>query len=200
MKKTFFYLTGIFLVILGCSKCKEEVNPYAGDIENLEMNGRPWKRFDGWKAEVYAGSAISAFACYPKDNPDSLFQFSIYYDTQDHYNREALIISDLKPRIGVQKIFKKRQDINGCPPFDVPSAGFYLSAEDGDVSVGDYDIFEKADNFINITSFDKKTNEMRGTFDVTFTVSSRLAYLKDSYPDTLRFHNGQFKTIFVRTR
>jgi hypothetical protein len=203
MKKKSCYILGIFLVILNsCSKCKEGIDPYAGDIDFMEMNGKPWKRFDGWKTKVYAGSPISAYKCYPKDNPDSLFQFSIYYNNEGDESRESIILAHLRPRLGIQKIYKTDYTSNsaGCQRFDVPMGAMYLSAEDGDVQVAEYNVDENANNFINITSFDTYSGEMKGTFELNLIVGSRANYLKLLYPDTIRFKNGQFNTVFVRTK
>ncbi len=69
---------------------------------------------------------------------------------------------------------------------ELTGATFYLSTDDGDVSLGpSYKLLEPGhDNFLEIDK--KKGDEIWGKFRITF--------VRDSPPDTVYFTNGDFHT------
>jgi len=62
----------------------------------------------------------------------------------------------------------------------------------GDVSGKSYKVLHSADNYFTLDSYDENTKDMKGTFNVTFVVTS-YGDEKD-FPDTLRLTEGRFQT------
>jgi hypothetical protein len=103
---------------------------------------------------------------------------------------EKINISNLSPqRLGMRKVFTTY--VTRCDT-TIYSA---ISIGNPDFVWYIYEPLKKATNTITLSSYDSKTKEISGTFDITFvniwgTPDSRL-----TYPDTIRLHDCQFKTV-----
>ena len=62
-----------------------------------------------------------------------------------------------------------------------------------DVIIAGYEVLRGADNYVTIESFDKATNEVTGTFDVTYIENGTSFQSRAIYPDTIRFVGARFK-------
>lgn len=87
-------------------------------------------------------------------------------------------------------------DFNFQCVVDEPVAygSFWTLGNDGDVSQDNYDVLETEDNYIVIDFYNTNTQEVKGSFQVTFVINRRSANNPSSLPDTLRFTNGIFHT------
>ncbi|MFN0174843.1 MAG: hypothetical protein ACKVU0_09375 [Saprospiraceae bacterium] len=114
--------------------------------------------------------------------------FQIKIDSLDKYGirRESLSFSKVPFQPG------KNYLVNTFPQIDDGLVGAHYFILDDDVILGNYLLLESdSTSFITLTSFDSTSRELRGTFDVTLIVDHRP---DPSYPDTIRFRNGQFHT------
>jgi hypothetical protein len=88
------------------------------------------------------------------------------------------------------------QSFAGCYSSDQPSAAFFTLISDGDVSGNSYYTVDSEDNYIQIDTYNSKTKEIWGSFQLTLAIY-RPRY-SDALPDTLRFRNGRFHTKIIR--
>lgn len=94
-----------------------------------------------------------------------------------------------------------RHRVTSCLPFtdcqvneDVQAV---LHTCNDDVGLNSYYIIDSEDNYIQIDRYNKKNQEVKGTFQLTFAVRKNRSP-GDPLPDTLRFRNGRFHTKIIR--
>ena len=85
--------------------------------------------------------------------------------------------------------FCSNATISGCSYFD--------TREGGDVTANTYIPISSPENSLNITHYDSVTNEIKGTFRITFVKDLSQQQLNPA-PDTLRFTDGEFETVLER--
>ena len=114
--------------------------------------------------------------------------FEIVGDSLDKYGtrREALGFTKVPSQTGTYPL------VNTIPQTDDGLVGASYFILDDDVTLGNYKVLvSDSSSFITLISFDSISKELKGTFDITLIVDHR-PYA--SYPDTIRFRNGQFHT------
>ncbi|MFN0215883.1 MAG: hypothetical protein ACKVT2_16615 [Saprospiraceae bacterium] len=90
-------------------------------------------------------------------------------------------------------IYSLKKRIWSLPDDGMPFAAFHEVADD--VGLGTYAPLENNNtSLLTITSFDKLSNEISGTFDVTLLIDSLDKVFMPTLLDTLRFTNGYFHT------
>jgi hypothetical protein len=180
MKFSFFVILMATTVFGGCKKSQEE--PYWGEISNFNNNGKPFLRDN---------MDLTIFARPEKVRNCSLNNFGIHIQ---HKERQGVLSEWLdigKLIIGKTGKFQLTPD-NGIACDTIPSAHFSMVIG-GDVIVASYALMKKADNTLTIESYDPKTQEMQGRFDMTLVENGTSETSRKIYPDTLRFTDAKFK-------
>lgn len=172
MKIQILILTTLLLSLAACDKTSppEDDSPYWGSTTTIK-NGEPW-----------SGEPFSFI------NINHGKGFEIIVDSLDKYGirRESLSFSKVPFLPGKSPL------VNTFPQTDDGLVGAHYFILDDDVILGAYTVLESdSSSFITLTSYDSISKELKGVFDVTFIVNFRP---NASYPDTMRFRNGQFHT------
>ncbi|MFN0214141.1 MAG: hypothetical protein ACKVT2_07780 [Saprospiraceae bacterium] len=165
----------ILAFLFGLAACDKNLppaddSPYWGTTEAL-INGKQW-----------SGEPFSFI------NINHGKGFQIIVDSLDKYGirREALSFSKVPFQPGKSLL------INTFPQTDDGLVGAHYFILDDDVILGNYKVLESdSSSYITLMSYDSISRELKGTFDITFIVDHRP---DASYPDTIRFRNGQFHT------
>jgi hypothetical protein len=188
MKRLLMLSIFFYLLVLGCKK-KEENNEQApvyvkGSISNLKIGNTILPAPN--RTLTVVGVKMNVNGCQYSDN----FSLIIKHSSLSGSYVEDIDISNLSPKkLGIQKIVEDA--FIQCDT--VVFANFYIGSPDF-VNYR-YLPLRKAANTITLSNYDSKTKEISGTFDITFvnvfgTPDSRLIY-----PDTIRIHDCQFKTV-----
>jgi hypothetical protein len=187
-QKLLIALAFSYLFVLGCKKKKEimeELPSYAmGSIANLKI-GSTVLPAPNRKLSIL-GLKRNVNGCQYSDN----FSLIIAHSSLNGSYVEDIGISNLSPKkLGIQKVVE--DPLAQCDT--IVYANFFIGKPD--FILYKYEPLKKATNTITLSSYDSKTKEVAGTFDITFvniwgTPESRL-----TYPDTIRIHDCQFKTV-----
>ncbi len=179
----------LFLILL--TACKKEplyLKYFWGDVSGIKINGINWPSHSDWTTKI-VGEKLTP-------TPDCNFTLAfirIETYTSDDFKRESLGIGGLPLKTG--KYILKNSSSFRCD--SLPATVLNLSTADGDAGVGNYIPLKGADNSVTITSYDAATNEVRGTFDITFVKNYLGAFYDTNYTDTIRFNGGQFHTRWI---
>nr|WP_295929694.1 hypothetical protein [uncultured Dyadobacter sp.] len=84
----------------------------------------------------------------------------------------------------------------GCQSSSELHVALYELLSDGDVGGDCYYTVDSENNYIQIDSYNEKTKEIKGSFQLT--LAARKPRSSDALPDTLRFRNGRFYTKIIR--
>ena len=185
---------------LACKKEEPLPNarwPHWGEVTGL-LNGEPWVEFmtnkalnRPWHIKIYAGEGADR-----SKHPCNLNTFSIVAAKFNPagFRRERIGFHKIPNQEGIYPLTGRGSN---CEPDSSPSASFATSEDDGDVGKDYYEVLRTEESYLAVASFDPATKEIRGTFRVTFLIKNRSRTLP-TYPDTVRFTNGEFRTkIFV---
>jgi len=85
----------------------------------------------------------------------------------------------------------------GCKSSDRPRVALFELLSDGDVAGESFYTVDSEDNYIQIDSYNAKTQEIKGSFQLTLA-NARKPRSSNALPDTLRFRNGRFDTRIIR--
>jgi len=162
--------------------CKKEEQGTLGSAEyfgvvSANQNEVDWESSEPYAYENFAnGTGISlSFPVY--DNFERL--------------RETLTFSKIPFSPGTYRL----EDANLQE--DDGKVGSFFSFDDVDLVLAYYVVLESdSSSFITLESFDEETQEVRGTFDVTFIKRNHYDTTQE-FPDTLRFRDGVFHTKLV---
>ena len=184
----------ILIILLTCmlsDSCLENPMPRISyGFINAEVNGKQWnKTYNNAYQATYAqeGTYASAIPCKTYTTLAS----DLY--NEDTYLRQTFIFIKLFLKKGRYKIIPF---LNGyCDDKDPVYANFYTWTSDGDVFGDSYKVLASEENYVEIESYNSKTKEIWGNFQITFV-------LEESGPshvlaDTLRFKNGRFHTKII---
>jgi len=180
MSKQFFFPALLFLVFWGaCRKSEEITKPefYWGDATALQ-NGKSW-----------TGDPFARIDRRDK----SLMHIDIDSMILDFYLKESLNIHNVPMKPGNYVVGSYGFGVPQQERDSLPSATFFL--REHDVILASYDILEAdSSNYIEVTSIDSATLEVKGTFTLTFAADWKAySYLSD----TIRFREGRFHTRLV---
>jgi hypothetical protein len=126
---------------------------------------------------------------------DFSYLASQLYNSEGFLRQELLFIKI--PTIpGHHKIIPYK--LNYCDDRDPAYGVLYTSVSDGDVAGDQYQVLSTEDNYIDIEDYNAVSKEIKGTFQVTFTLESK-GY-GHNLPDTLRFTEGRFHTKIIDFR
>ena len=189
MRFAFLYTIIVSVFVSACTY--ENLGPEEPTWGTLDVlvNGKKWgERYPGYYQIVRAQKGISGNAI-PCQN-------EYYFLRSELYNRNAWLREDLN-FIKTPLVAGKYKVIDFsfvCNETDPVYGSFYTISDDGDVLQDRYDVLESEDNYIVIDSYDPKTLEIRGSFQVTFIIEMRSLNDPSDLADTLRFTNGIFHT------
>jgi hypothetical protein len=189
MKKVIQYLPIIALIyaigiLQGCKKQVDDGYGAFGTNTKGEISGLA---FGDDKQLPRAGMTLSITARKYKDCDKSLYEIQILHDSlgllTDH-------ITFLELPIGKTGKFSIKYDPNTVANYcDGDIKCIFGVVNGGDVVVGSYFIDNSATNYINIETYNTQTNELSGTFDVTFYARGTSEQSRQYYGNRVRFHN-----------
>ncbi|MGG7666323.1 hypothetical protein [Dyadobacter sp. BHUBP1] len=197
---TIYISLGITTILFSC-KITDAIIDTAGPLPRLpnwgyltaDMNGADWSKTYKNAYQVTHGSTNYA------DNPKGVFYTltSILYSPEG-YNRQELLFQKIPffPMPGRHKV-ASCNSYAGCESSDKPQVALFESLSDGDVAGDFFYTVDSEDNYIQIDSYNAKTQEIKGSFQLTLA-NARIPRSSDVLPDTLRFRNGRFHTKIIR--
>ncbi len=198
--RTVYISLGIVMLLAGC-KIVDAIIDTAGPLPRLpnwgyltaEMNGVEWSTTYKNAYQVTHGSTTYA------DNPKGVFYAltSILYSPEG-CERQQLLFQNIpfSPHTGRHKLVLCNP-YTGCESSDKPRVALFESLSDGDVAGDFFYTVDSEDNYIQIDSYNAKTQEIKGSFQLTLA-NARIPRSSNALPDTLRFRNGRFHTRIIR--
>lgn len=192
--------TGILMQSLGC-KIIDAIIDSSGPLPRLpnwgyltaDMNGSDWSRT--YKNAYQVTHGVVSYL----DEPQGVFYgISSMLYTAEGYNRQHLAFENIPflPQIGRHKL-ASCISYEGCKSNDKPKVALFELLSDGDVAGDSYYTVDSEDNYIQIDSYNAKTEEIKGSFQLTL-VGAGNPRSSSVLPDTLRFRNGRFHTRIIR--
>lgn len=198
--QNFIILVALSFLFLSCKKeTPIRQRPHWGEVSAM-VNGESWSNFmkyesaqETWPIKIYGyeGSDRS-------DHPCNLSTFSIMMHklNPSGFDREWLVFAKIPARKG---IYIPEGKPGSCDIDTLPSASYGTSQDDGDALKDVYELVQSENNHITITSFDPVSEEIKGSYQLTFVIQSKSAWPPD-YPDTVRFSRGEFHTKIIQKR
>ena len=191
---------GILMLSIGCKIIDAIIDP-AGPLPRLpnwgyltaEMNGEDWSKT--YKNAYQVTHGIVSYA----DEPQGVFYGLItILHNEAGARRQELIFQNIPffPKTGRHKLVSCNPYV-GCESSDKPIVALFELLSDGDVSGDLFYTADSEDNYIQIDSYNEKTNEIKGSFQITLA-NARTPRSSNALPDTLRFRNGRFHTRIIR--
>jgi hypothetical protein len=169
--KVFCIVVAASLLCTGQFGCKKDkFDAYSGSVTALK-NGIAW-------SPLVRGNSSDA----------SIGRFNLYMDQYDGDAKlNGLILINI-PFSGKHRVYK----FSSTAPPD-KTIGHYFDTYDGHALCTTYDVFENdsVSNYIEITSYDSRTNTVKGNFGLKLYLTGMCA---SGYPDTLIIKNGVFET------
>ena len=180
-------------LLIGCKKQPVQASLdyiYYGTVSGVVFNGKPWPAQSDWIISSPGLIGPASAQC-----KGGLGYISIYSKTKENYDREDLGISGLPLRTG-KIILTDTTLFNRCP--SEPGALLYLSASEGDVLIGKYNLLLSVENSVTITYYNTSTGDVEGTFDISLVKDFLSPGYYTNYTDTVRFSGGTFKTKWLK--
>ncbi|MGX5858145.1 hypothetical protein ACWKW6_31100 [Dyadobacter jiangsuensis] len=196
--RTVYISLGIIIMLAGC-KIVDAIIDTAGPVPRLpnwgyltaEMNGVNWSTTYKNAYQVTHGSTTYA------DNPKGIFYAltSILYSSEG-YDRQQLLFQNIpfSPHTGRHKVVSCNP-YAGCESSDKLKVTLFELLSDGDVGGDCFYATDSEDNYIQIDSYNERTDEIKGRFQLTLV--ARIPRSSNVLPDTLRFRNGRFHTRII---
>jgi len=191
---------GISILLIGC-KIIDAIIDTSGPLPRLpnwgyftaDMNGTEWN-----KTYRNAYQVTHGIVSY-RDEPQGVFFAlkSILYSPEG-YDRQDLLFQNIpfSPLPGRHKLVPCNT-YAGCESSEKPKVALFELLSDGDVAGDFFYTVDSEDNYIQIDSYNAKTQEIRGSFQLTLA-NARIPRSSNVLPDTLRFRNGRFHTRIIR--
>lgn len=194
---TAYMSLGIIALLAGC-KLIDAVIDNPGPLPRLpnwgyltaDMNGADWSQT--YKNAYQITHGIVGYA----DEPQGVFALKSILHTPDGAERQELLFQ----KIPFDAMAVRHRVISCLPSADCQrneDVQAVLHTCNSDVSLNSYYTVDSEDNYIQIDSYNAKTQEIAGTFQLTFAVRKNRSP-GDALPDTLRFRNGRFHTRIIR--
>ena len=178
MMKNLLLLSILAFSIQSCEE-EQSIIPdvYWGEV-SATKNGQPWSGL------IYA---------QPNEPYGYGFSISIDVYNKQEFLRESLHIAKIPYEFG-----RNRIDTLGIRVDTLLTAASYATlVNDGDILGDLFKVYEgETESFISITSYNEKTGEVSGDFEVIFVFGEGVVGTKSdpTAPDTVRFANGKFRT------
>lgn len=117
--------------------------------------------------------------------------------TSEGYDHQQLLFQKIPffPPTGRHKLVSSNP-FAGCQSSREPQVALYTMLSYGDVGGDSYYVSDSEDNYLQIDSYNAKTKEIKGSFQLTLV--ARKPRSSDALPDTLRFRNGRFYTKIMK--
>lgn len=155
--------------------CKEqdtEPEYYWGEA-SAEQNGIPWE------SKIFGAER------------NNLIDITLHRFNQANLRRENFYVYKIPPKIGTYKI----QRTSAHSEADTTGIFYNTLEDDGDVILDIYYLNESdTSHFVEITSYDTKTDIIEGTFQVSLIRDDSRPKRHPSIADTIQFTNGRFRT------
>lgn len=195
----FFLTIGILPQLIGCMIIDAIIDPF-GPLTRLpnwgyltaEMNGSDWSQTYKNAYQVTHGIVSD------RNDPQGLFYDLIsVLHSPEGYDRQHLLFQNIpfEPHTGRYKLVSCNPHA-GCDSSDKPIVTLFELVSDGDVSGDLFYTADSEDNYIQIDSYNEKTKEIKGSFQLTLAI--QMPRRSNALPDTLRFRNGRFHTKIIR--
>ena len=170
MKHLIFILT----IALFATSCHENTSPCPGS-SCAKLNGKKWK--GAARGDVYDNGLLILDLPKPlKKEVCAIEQYAQWFTIQIRYSVPQIYVINASCA-------------TSCARFDI--------LEGGDVTANTYTPINSPENTVNITHYDSVTNEIKGTFRITFAKDLNQQQLNQA-PDTLRFTEGEFETVLEK--
>lgn len=190
---------GIATLSVGC-KLVNELIDNVGPLPRLpnwgyltaEMNGSDWSKT--YKNAYQVTHGIVSY----RDEPQGIsYGLISMLHTSEGYDRQHLLFQNIpfSPKTGRHKLVSCNPYAE-CESSDKPQAALFELLSDGDVAGDCFYTVDSEDNYIQIDSYNAKTQEIKGSFQLTLA-NARIPRSSNALPDTLRFRNGRFHTRII---
>lgn len=158
-----------------------------------DLNGTDWSKT--YKNAYQVSHGVVSYLDVPQGVSYDLI--SILYN-EAGARRQELIFQNIPfaPHTGRHKLISCNP-YAGCESSNKPQAALFELLSDGDVAGDSYYTVDSEDNYIQIDSYNAKTQEIKGSFQLTLA-NARIPRSSNALPDTLRFRNGRFHTKIIR--
>jgi hypothetical protein len=185
---------GLF-ICMAMSCCVDAPIPGVSTLGFLtaKMNGKEWNKTYKNAYQVTMAIVGTTGSAIPCDSYHVLV--SELYNNAGHL-RQKLNLIKIPLKKGRYQILPFQNGI--CKDSDPVYGMFYSLISDGDVLGDDYSVLDSENNFVEIEEFNQKTNEIKGSFQLTFVLTGQAR--NNLLPDTLKFTGGQFHTILTDRR
>ncbi len=177
MKAKYLFIYIIFPCCISCN-IKELFNPFKGNAEAFLNNSK-------WEASEIKYDFIGLCA-------EGMLWLNLSKSYESTQIEESISFSQLPQKEGRYNIFPSYID-NKYPTIDcnhIQITALFSSTIGGDALKDLYHVLEVDSNYVEVTEFDSKKKEIKGTFCITFVISRR--GFQSTAPDTLRFTEGRF--------
>lgn len=190
-----YTITALLLagLILSCREDDQSTLPSHLFMDNGEvsvlMNGEEVPPELSVRLAATIGSSLSCF-------PDKLILLAVY-SIDENVQRRTFSIENVPLQIGDYEISRIETGNQVCGS-DTTTSVFATSVADGDVQGDFYLPVKDENNFVSITSYNDQTEEIEGTFQITFAIEleDEPPYKNDiTAPDTIRLTQGRFSAI-----
>lgn len=158
-----------------------------------DMNGMDWSKT--YKNAYQVSHGVVSYL----DEPQGVFYgISSTLYTAEGYDRQQLVFQSIPffPQTGRHKLVSCNP-YAGCESNDKPKVALFESLSDGDVAGDSFYTVDSEDNYIQIDSYNAKTQEIKGSFQLTLA-NAQIPRSSNALPDILRFQNGRFHTRIIR--
>ena len=191
---------GIVMLAIAC-KIIDAIIDSSGPLPRLpnwgyltaEMNGADWSKTYSNAYQVTHGVVSNL------DEPQGVSYdlISILYN-ESSARRQEFIFQNIpfSPYTGRHKLVTCPPNTE-CETSDKPQVALFELLSDGDVAGDSFYTVDSEDNYIQIDSYNPKTKEIKGSFQLTLA-NARIPRSSNALPDTLRFRNGRFHTKIIR--
>ncbi|MCE6990616.1 hypothetical protein [Dyadobacter sp. CY323] len=161
-----------------------------------KMNGQEWNKTyrNGYQVVQGLTASGAAGSAMPCKREYYIINAELY--TSEGYIRQNLYLKKVPIVKGKYKVIPYIMD--HCNESDPVYGILYTWIDDGCVIGDEYKILESENNFLQIESYNEKSKEIKGTFQLTFVLEREGS--DHTLPDTLRFREGKFHTKIMDLR
>lgn len=186
------YISLGLVCLCACKKDKNRPEVPSWGTLSASINKASWTNTYPKGYQTVMGNQGEYSTAIPCINGAYAIGSSLY--NENGYLRQTLGFIKIPLDKGRYKIAKF---IFECNESDPPYATFTTTSDDGDVGQDNYAVLDIPDNYLEILSYDPKSGEIKGKFQVTFVIERRSLNDPSNLPDTLRFENGEFFTKII---
>lgn len=169
----------VFIVFAFLFGCKKDPEPFVLNLDEYSGEATSLRDGQSWQGHVFV-----------RQLPTNSLSIGIDSLSQFGKLKQQVSFTYVKKTIGKHAL----KDSSWVLGIDPGFSGSMFGLNDNDEILGLYDVFEdELSNHFEITKLDTLTNEIEGTFTMTYLAIA--VNSETGYPDTVRFTDGKFKAI-----